>query len=140
MAVMTVRVEGSGACFSMLHSLERLGNLDVEVVYPGHGRPFRNMPEAVERSKQRLRGFLTDRKKIGTDVLKKIIIYTLLMAKNPDEGSFFDRLMRTHWFRETVDFYFDADYRSKYELVMRDFLLRGIVKSRNGRLHTTVKP
>ncbi|MBM3302768.1 MAG: MBL fold metallo-hydrolase, partial [Deltaproteobacteria bacterium] len=37
MAVMLVRVEGSGACFSMMRSLERLASLDVQVVYPGHG-------------------------------------------------------------------------------------------------------
>lgn len=140
LAVITMRVEGSRACFSLLESLGRLEKLDVKTVYPGHGRPFSNMAGAISGAKRKLNGFLANPSRIGSDLIKKIIIYTLMMRKRVDEASFFEDLMQTHWFRETVEFYFDGAYRTKYDGVMKSFFQRGIVKSKNGKLYTTVKP
>jgi hypothetical protein len=63
-----------------------------------------------------------------------------MMRKEVDEASFFEDLMQTHWFTETVEFYFDGACRTKYDDIMKTFFLRGIVKSKNGKLYTTVKP
>ncbi|MEW6265819.1 MAG: MBL fold metallo-hydrolase [Thermodesulfobacteriota bacterium] len=140
MAVITERVEGSRAVFSWLDSLDLLDRLDVRMVYPGHGRPFTDMPSAIAHTRQRLHGFLGDRKRIGHDLLKKIIIYTLMMKRSAGEADFFDDLMSTPWFPETVDHYFNHEYRRKYDGVMADFFNRGIVRRKDGRLFTTVKP
>ncbi len=140
MAVMTIRVEGSRACFSLMESLRKLEKLDVKVVYPGHGKSFTDVAGAIGRARRRLEGFLGNKEKIGNDLLKKIIIYTLLMKKGTDESSFFDHLMTTHWFRETVDFYFEGNYRSKYDDIMNGFYRRGIVKNKFDKLFTSVKP
>jgi hydroxyacylglutathione hydrolase len=140
MAVMTVRVEGSRACFSMMESLGKLEKLDVKVVYPGHGKSFTDAAGAIGRARRRLEGFLGNKEKIGNDLLKKIIIYTLLMKKGTEESSFFDQLMTTHWFRENVDFYFEGNYRSKYDEIMNGFYRRGIVKIKCDKLFTSVKP
>lgn len=140
MAVMTVRIEGSSACFTMLESLKKLEKLDVNIVYPGHGKPFTDITEAITRTRRRLYDFLEDTEKIGDDVLKKIIIYTLLMKKEADESSFFEYLMNTHWFRETINFYFEGNFESKYSEIMRSFFDRGIVKKKNDKLFALVKP
>jgi len=140
MAVMTERVEGSRACFSMMESLQRLEQLDVDMVYPGHGRPFSDVAGAVARTRKRLRGFLENRRKIGDDLLKKIIVYTLMMRRNVHEASFLQDLMNTIWFKEAVDFYFQGEYSTTYRRIMKDFLRRGIVKHEGERLYTTVKP
>ncbi|MBN2125866.1 MAG: MBL fold metallo-hydrolase [Deltaproteobacteria bacterium] len=140
MAVITVRVEGSTAVQALAASLERLSGLDVERVYPGHGRPFTDFRRAVSRSMKRLRAYLSGRERIGMDLLKKIIIYTLLMKKAVPAESLFPWLMGTRWFRETVDLYFDGAYRSTYDGIMRDFLRRDVVRREGGVLHTTVRP
>ncbi|GEM_PF-186035 len=140
MPAITIRVEGSGACFSLLESLEKLGRLDVKVVYPGHGRPFTDMACAIGKTRKRLEGYLRDQRKVGNDQLKKIIVYTLLMKKSVDEQSFFDLLMTTHWYPETVDLYFSGKYRPKYDEITKGLFLRGIVRTRDGKLSTTVKP
>lgn len=140
MAAMTLRVEGSRACFEMLASLQKLERLEVETVYPGHGKPFRDFSGAIEQARRRLKGFMENPRRIGNDLIKKIIIYTLLMRRGLDEETFFQRLLNTYWFRETVDLYFAGDYRAKYDQIMRDFFNRGIVKSRDGKLFTTVRP
>jgi glyoxylase-like metal-dependent hydrolase (beta-lactamase superfamily II) len=140
MAVMNLRVEGSAALFHMLESLEKLESLDVQLVYPGHGPPFKDMRKAISKYRQRLNRFLNNRELIGLDLLKKIIIYTLMMHKIVDRDSFFEYLMQTHWYKETVDFYFNGEYQAKYEAIMKDFRKRGIVKEQGGQLFTSVKP
>ncbi|MCK5420133.1 MAG: hypothetical protein KAI93_16530, partial [Desulfobacterales bacterium] len=140
MAVMTLRIEGSAAPFQMLESLEKLESLDVQMVYPGHGPPFKDMPKALSKTRKRLNHFLNHRDQIGTDLLKKIMIYTLMMRKTVDNDSFFDDLMQTHWYKETVDLYFNAEYQATYEAIMKDFRKRGIVKTQNGIMSTTVRP
>jgi hydroxyacylglutathione hydrolase len=140
MAVMNIRIEGSRACFDMLASLQKLELLDVRAVYPGHGRPFQDFSGAIAQTKTRLKSFMENPKKIGNDLIKKIIIYTLLMRKSVDDESFFQRLLDTYWFRETIDLYFSGDYRTKYDQIMKAFIRRGIVKSRDGKLITTVRP
>ena len=136
----TVRVEGSRAVFSLIESIEKLETLEVSAVYPGHGRPFTDVASAVAQAKRRLSRFLENPKRIGNGVLKKIIIYTLMMKQTVEEDSFFTYLMGTPWFEETVDLYFDSKYEKKYREVMDGFLLRGVVKRKEGKLYTTVKP
>ena len=140
MAVMTLRVEGSRALFDMQASLHKIENLEVQTVYPGHGKPFYDMPKAIARSKQRIDNFLRNPEAIGDDLLKKIIVYTLMMKKIMPADTLFDYLMDTYWFKETVDLYFKGQYQTKYDAVMNSFLGRGIIKQENNDLYTTVKP
>lgn len=140
MAVMTLRVEGSRALFHMLESLQKIEALDVQTVYPGHGKPFHDMPKAIDRSRQRIDNFLRHPENIGDDVLKKIIVYTLMMKKSMPADTLFGYLMDTYWFRETVDLYFKGRYEAKYDEVINSFLSRGIIRQENGSLSTTVKP
>jgi len=140
LAVMTERVEGTRTLFSQLESLNRLASLDVAMVYPGHGPPFADFKGALARAEKLVAEMLADRKKIGQDLLKKITIYTLLMYPDLEEAGFLSYLMNTHWFKETVDFYFDGDYEGRYRETMEGLLERGLVVRRNRLLSATVKP
>ena len=81
-----------------------------------------------------------DPEKTGEDLIKKIIVYTIMMKKTSKESAFFPYLMNTHWFKETVDLYFNSDYESTYSDIMNLFIQKGIVTRKNGRLSTNVKP
>ena len=140
MAVMTLRVEGSSAVFRMLASLDRIAQLDVRRVYPGHGPPFDACVDAIGRARQRLNGYLKDRQRIGRDLLKKIIVYTLLMNKTVAAEGLFPQLMGSHWYRETVDLYFDGTYRAQYDQIIEALLHRKVIRLSDGRYHTTVTP
>jgi glyoxylase-like metal-dependent hydrolase (beta-lactamase superfamily II) len=137
---MTLRVEGSTALFRFEDSLEKIKNLDIRMVYPGHGRPFTTVDDAIAKSQKKIRNYLKNRKLIGLDLLKKVTIYTLLMHKGFNQDLFFDHLMQTHWFKETIELYFSGNYRDMYDVVVGDFLKRGIVKSESSNLVTTVRP
>lgn len=140
MAVMTLRVEGSRALFEMETSLEKLARLDVKIVYPGHGRPFTDFRGAIEKALRRVSRFKADREAVGNDVLKKIIIYTLMMRKSIASEALFPLLMKTVWYPETIDLYFNGQYASKYEETLGVLKKRILVREREGRLTTTVKP
>lgn len=140
LAVMNPRVEGSTAVIHMLTSLDRIAALDVRRVYPGHGPPFEDVAGAIARAKQRLNGYLTDRQRIGQDLLKKLIVYTLLMNQTLPAEHFFARLMDTHWYRETVDLYFDGAYRLKYDEIIQAFIRRKVIRFHHGSYRTTVAP
>jgi len=140
MAVMTLRVEGSMALFHMRESLQKLESLDVKIVYPGHGKPFSDMKKAISKSKKTIEKYLLHRDAIGDDLIKKIIVYTLLMKKTIKQNILFPYLMDTYWFKETVDLYFNGEYETKYNEIINTFLEKRIVKRKNGDLFTTIKP
>jgi glyoxylase-like metal-dependent hydrolase (beta-lactamase superfamily II) len=138
--VITIRIEGSRALFSLRESLEKIESLDVKWIYPGHGKPFTRFKDAVSLCKDKIDQYLKHPERIGTDLLKKIMIYTLMMHKTVEADTFFDHLMGTWWFKETVDLYFDQAYETKYQEILESFLKRGIVNQKEGRLFATVKP
>lgn len=140
MPAMTLRIEGSTALFRAQDSLEKIQALGARIVYPGHGKPFTTVRDAIAKSQKKIHAYLKNREDIGLDVIKKISIYTLLVHKGFNQDLFFEHLMQTHWYKETVELYFNGDYRGMYDRVMGDFMNRGIVKAKNAKLVTTVKP
>ena len=139
-AAMTLRIEGSMALFHMQESLQKLKSLDVKRIYPGHGRPFNDLKKAIIKSNKKIEMYLLDREKIGNDLIKRIIIYILLMKKTIKEKDLYPYLMGTYWYKETVDLYFNNEYELKYDETMKTFFGRGVIKRENGSLFTTVKP
>ncbi len=139
-ATMTLAIEGDGALSSMRESLEKIAALDVRIAYPGHGKPFTDVRGAIERSRGKVAGYVEHPEKAGDDLLKKLIVYTLLMERSVPADAFPGKLLRTQWFRETVDRYFGGAYEGKYREIMESFEKRGIVVRRYGRLSTSVRP
>ena len=96
--------------------------------------------DAISVNEKKINHYLNHRESVGTDLLKKIIVYTLLMHRTVEEDAFFRHLMGTFWFKETVDLYFNGEYDAIYHQIVHKFLQRGIVTQKDGRLSTTVKP
>jgi len=140
LGVLTLRIEGSNSLFVALQTLERLSSLDVERVFPGHGPPFTDFGSALERTRDRLNMFTKDPSLIGLDQIKKIVVYILMMKRGFPEQGFFDYLMQMAWFRETVDLFFDSEYRKIYERVMASLLDKEIVVIDKEQYKTSVRP
>jgi len=137
---LTPRIEGNNCLFLALQSLDRLSSLKVRRVFPGHGPPFRDFRSALARTRARLEAFIADPSLMGLDQIKKIIVYILMMKKGFPEDAFFDYLVKGPWFRETVDIFFDGDYRRIYEKVMANFLEKEIVVNDRGQYKASVLP
>jgi hypothetical protein len=108
------------------------------MVYPGHGAPFKDFRGAIRRSRKRIQGYLKDPSKIGIDLSKKILVYTLLMKPGFPEKSLLDYLMTTYWFPETVDFYFKGDHRIFYDHILNELLQRKAILRKQGKLFAQV--
>ncbi|MCF8050492.1 MAG: MBL fold metallo-hydrolase [Desulfobacterales bacterium] len=140
MAVMTLAVEGSRALFDMADSIEKIAGLDVETVYPGHGPPFSDFAGAVSRCRGRIRGFLTDPEAVGADVMKKIMIYTLLMHRQVPAERFFDLIRSAPWFDLTAERYFADDRYGVFQRFFTELKKRGLILEKDGVLTTPVQP
>jgi glyoxylase-like metal-dependent hydrolase (beta-lactamase superfamily II) len=138
-AVVTERVEGSRTLFSFIESLKRLQDLDVRIVFPGHGEPFSDFEGALERSLYKIRRYLWDKEKLGNAQLKKILVYTLLMRRKIREDKLFQELMKTHWYPESVDFYFQGEYEQKYTEIIGELLSKKVIYQKRGLLYPAVK-
>lgn len=140
MAAMTLRVEGSTALFAHEESLEKISRLDIQRVFPGHGSPFSDSRAALMKARKRLGTYFRERERIGQDQLKRIILFTLLKQRGADEEIFYDQLMGSHWFVETVDLYFDSEYEWKYKQVIGYLMKKGLVIRQGHALCATVRP
>jgi glyoxylase-like metal-dependent hydrolase (beta-lactamase superfamily II) len=140
MAVMTLRIEGSTALFAHEESLEKISGLKVSRVFPGHGSPFSGFQAALLEARKRLKVYFRERERIGQDLMKRIMINTLLMRPGPDEDRFYEQLMASPWFRETVDLYFHSEYENKYREILEYLTRKGLIVRKEGTLRTTVKP
>lgn len=137
--VLTSRIEGSISPFLHQKSLEKLARLDVTTIYPGHGGIICDARRAIYRCQKRLEYFLEEPERIGRDQVKKIFIYSLMMKPGFTYEGFFDYLMMTHWYLETVDLYFRKQYRPVYQDVMEELIGKGLVSKDKDRLMSTLK-
>lgn len=140
LAVVTPEVEGDDAPQRWLTSLDRLSSLRVERVYPGHGAPFRDVLGALAQARRQLERYCAEPHTLAVDLLRKIIVYTLLMHSPRPADGFFDELLKTPWFPATVRRWFDGAYRPAYDETLAYLLRRRLVVREGGRLHTTVRP
>ncbi|HKW36563.1 MAG TPA: MBL fold metallo-hydrolase [Burkholderiales bacterium] len=84
---------GFGAVFAQLFgretalaetrdTLERIAELDCDVVIPGHGRPFGNVGAALERAFSRLRGYEDDVTRLARHVVRVLFAFALLEKRS----------------------------------------------------------
>lgn len=134
----TERVEGSRTLFSLQESLQYLEGLEVEKVYPGHGRPFSDFASALHKAQNKVQRYLQDKSLLGRDQIKKLMVYTLLMQGKTPEESFLQDLMHTYWFPESVGLYFQGRYQEIYQQCLQELLQRQAVRRQEGFLYPGV--
>ncbi|MCB2187173.1 MAG: MBL fold metallo-hydrolase [Deltaproteobacteria bacterium] len=140
LAVVTERVEGSSAVWRWLASLERLKELSVRLVLPGHGPAFTDFPAAVARTEARLRRYLAEPREIGRDQLRRIMVYTLLMRGAQTPAELARWLAATPWFPETCGHYFpDRLPEEILRETVEALLAKGVLARRGERLAATVR-
>jgi len=138
--VVTEAVEGDRALDALLGSLDRLEALTVDWVYPGHGPAFADFATALDRARQRVQAYREDRGRLGDDLLKRILVYTLLMRGPIPESALFPHLLGTPWFPDTVERYFGGAAEAKHRETLAALARRGAVRVEGGMVSTTVRP
>lgn len=80
----------------------------------GHRAPCADYGGALERARARVRAYLAYRSRLGEDLLKRILVYTLLMKGPFPEEALLRHVWATPWFPDTVDRYFPGAGEAKY--------------------------
>jgi hypothetical protein len=101
---------------------------------------FTDFEAALTRAETRVERFIQDPVAAAWDLVKKIIVYTLLMKRGYREPGFFQHLMTAPWFGDTIDAFFHGEYDRVYRDAIRDLLTKGVVERSEGRLITSVAP
>jgi glyoxylase-like metal-dependent hydrolase (beta-lactamase superfamily II) len=73
-----VMPDAPGGLDDAQRTLESIAALDIDVVVPGHGRPFTDIDAAIERSLERIAALREDPVRQARSVLKAILSFTLL--------------------------------------------------------------
>jgi len=140
LGALTPRVEGTIAPFLALDSLDRLAELEIHRMYPGHGPPIEEPASAIRRCKEKLYRFLDEPSRIGNDQLRKLFVYVLMMKGGYPVDSFLDYLLSTPWYRETVDLYFNKAYEKVCARTLEWLLQRKSIYIQSGRYFAAIRP
>ncbi len=107
--IINARVEGSSAIFLLKESLERLRKLDVDVIYPGHGKPIYDAETNFNNCLSRINEFIKDPFKIAYHMLSRIVIFHILRKGRIEKNEYINYLKNCIWFIEMNDLYLKTD-------------------------------
>ncbi len=115
-------------------TLESICRLDVGTVIPGHGHPFSNVAEALERSLMRLEAFERDELRMARHVLKVMFVFSLLDRKRMPLGRIPEYLATVPLYADFNARYFQLDDAALAEWIVGELTRAGAVKTSDGCL------
>ena len=118
-------------------TLESIAGLDVGTAIPGHGAPFSNVAEALERSLRRLEAFERDELRMARHVLKVMFVFSLLDRQRLPLGRIPEYLATVPLYADFNARYFQLSEVALAELIVGELERAGAVKKSNGNLIAT---
>lgn len=89
-----------GALRETRATLDMIAELAVDIVIPGHGRPFGDVPSALERAYQRLAAFEADPERLAKNALKACFLFNLLDRQSLPRAALESHLAGVPLFRD----------------------------------------
>ncbi len=135
--------DGFGVMFAELHgdssglpaqrrTLELLRELDVRAVIPGHGAPFADFAEAVERAFQRLAAFEQSPERMAKSAMKALFTFTLLEKRRMPRADIDDYFTKVAIFRDVSQRFFGKEPAAVAALVIGELLKAGVLAEQDG--------
>ncbi|HSD59698.1 MAG TPA: MBL fold metallo-hydrolase [Burkholderiales bacterium] len=115
-------------------TLETLARLPVTTVIPGHGRPFHDFQDALERAFRRVEAFEADSSRVARHFLKVMLAFTLLHLRRLPERELVPFLERTPCYREVNAGFLGLEMPQLGELLTRELTQAGVIARRGGFL------
>lgn len=126
-------LEGFSAFDDVRRTLDLVSHLNVEVVIPGHGRPFVDVGAALERARAKLDRFVADPRKHALHAAKVLIKFHLLEVQSQSITDLDAWLLDTAYFGGARAQYFADQSWAEW----RSGLLDGLVRSQAIRFDGT---
>lgn len=140
LGVLNTMVEGREAPILARESLEKIGCLDIQTIYPGHGGVISDPKAAIQKCEQKLENFIHNPQQLGKDHLKKLLVWVLLEKRGYRADEFFAYLLSVPWFKAVVDTYFESRYQDVFRGLMEELVDRKIIFIQDGHFRTSVRP
>jgi len=112
-------------------TLEMLAQLDIDVVIPGHGEPFRDVAPALERAFSRTAAFEQSSARIARHAAKALLVFTLLDRERMPLAEVPVYLDRVPVYRDLNARYFELAPAGFAEMLVGELERAGAVR-RNG--------
>lgn len=115
-------------------TLERIAALDVAVIIPGHGSPFRETGRALENAFQRLAAYEADPVKLARHCLKSFLMFSLLARGRMAAAELPAYFGRVPCYGEYNARFFRLPTQRLAEMVAGELLRGGAIIERDGAL------
>jgi len=118
-------------------TLEAIGRLGVDVVIPGHGRPFGDAAAALERALYRLEGYEEDITRLARHCAKVMLSFALLEKRSMPLAELPAYVARVPILAELNSRYLRMTPAAMAEWLANDLERAGAVRRNDGRLYAT---
>lgn len=115
-------------------TLERIAALDIAVIIPGHGIPFRETGRALETAFQRLAAYEADPVKLARHCLKSFLMFSLLARGRMPTGELPAYFGHVPCYGEYNARYFRLPTQELAKLIAGELLRAGAIAERDGAL------
>ncbi len=105
-------------------TLDRIGELDIDIVIPGHGAPFRDAAGALERARSRLEYYRKDVTRLARHCMKVILTFALLDKRRIELATLADYLDANSLYRDV-----NARFLGLGKQELADYLVSNLEKA-----------
>jgi len=118
-------------------TLETIDRLQIEVVIPGHGKPFGEVRGALERAYYRLEGYEEDINRLARHCAKVVLSFALLEKRSMPLAELPAYVARVPILAELNSRYLRMTPAAMAEWLVNDLERAGAVRRNDGRLYAT---
>lgn len=129
--------EDSGGLKATRQTLDTLASLPVDVVIPGHGAPFVEVDDALERAYRRLAAFEEDVDLLARHALKVILVFALLERRQLPRADLPEFLSRLSFCQSVNARYLNHSNEELARWLVKDLVRVGALKDEHGVLLAT---
>lgn len=115
-------------------TLERIAGLDVSMVIPGHGAPFREVGAAIEHAVQRVEAYAADPLKLARHCLKSFFMFALLARGGLTRRELPAYFEQVPCYREYNSRFFRLASGALADKLVGELLRGGAVEERDGEI------
>lgn len=117
----------TGGLQATRNTLDLIADLGVETVIPGHGAPFADVGEALQRAYQRLAAFETHPERMARNALKGCFTFNLLELRRLPRSALPDYLRSIPFFKDVAVRMLGMDPEQAAQWLLADLLKAGAV-------------
>jgi len=115
-------------------TLEGIGRLAVDIVIPGHGAPFTEFDDALERAFARLRAFEADGARMARNAIRACITFRLLDVRSMALDELPQHLAETPLYREANQRFLGLDPDALAGWLVKELVRAGVARREHGAL------